>query len=477
MARVGKSVIQSSLANFGSLAISLALVVVVSRILPPDVIGAYVMAFAVLMLIEPLRDLQLKSYLLMQDRIDAEVLGPARFVALANTLAAVVACLLLALVLRSAYDSPAVGNCLAIMGLGLLARPWAQTAEAVLAKAYRYGAIAQVKLGAVLLKVAVTLGLIARGYGAEALAWGAFAEFACELASLGMIGRDLRFVMPSRRGSAEVFRFCSQFGGAQLFGGLGGTIEPLMIGTFQGLAWTAFFNRANRLVRTLRSGIEQAIHPIVLTGFAGANGDRVAMRRDYLRTIALMTGVVWPALACFAVLADPVILGLFGPQWGKSILLGQILALGGIVHAATALSQQLHAAAGEARLVFRREAGLTLLRFVILGLTVTISTTAVALGLLAMLVVSFFVNQHLLQRSFGMTYGAFARAVWKSAAAALLVALAAHLALGALSGGMSRLAMLGALVPVAGVVWLAALALLRHPLLHEMRQLVARHPS
>ena len=46
--------IQSVLANLGQLAISLALVIIVSRILPPDEVGAFLMAYAVILLVLPL---------------------------------------------------------------------------------------------------------------------------------------------------------------------------------------------------------------------------------------------------------------------------------------------------------------------------------------------------------------------------------------------------------------------------------------
>ena len=474
MASVSKSVAFSSIATFGSLAISLALVVAVSRILPPAVIGSYVVAFSLIMLIEPVRELQLKSYVVLQPVIDRDAMGPVRFVSfLLSGLALAAAAVAAAIVYRS-FRTEAVGNCLVLMACGFLFKAWTSPAQGILQSERRFRALAVVTLAAALAKAVITLVLVFRGWGAEALAIGQLTEFILEMSVVGLVNREIRWAPARAAGARDILRFCSQFGGAQLAGQMSAALDGVLIGAFQGLAPAAIYNRGNRIIRIFRSGIEGAILPIALTEFAAAEGDRNRLREKYLVALGALTGLSWPALAAAIVLAGPLILGLFGPNWGEAVHLAQILAVGAIIHAASALSQQVHVSVGEAKLLLKRESYLSALRIALLVITATISVEAVAYGFVAMLAMSFVVNQGLLRRSFAITAGDFLRATWKSAAVALIVGGAAWAALQWRPSQMGDALALMVFGSLSAAVWAIGLFALRHALYAEVVRIVGR---
>jgi O-antigen/teichoic acid export membrane protein len=320
----------------------------------------------------------------------------------------------------------------------------------------------------------VTLGLIWQGMGPEALAFGVVAEAATELVCLAFIDRRLSLALPSFAGAKSVWAFCSQLTGAQLSTRSAAALEPLLIGAVQGLAMTAFYNRGNRVVRTFRSGIEQATLPIALGHFSQAKGDRAAIRAAYMRAVALLTGLSWPVLAVFIILAEPMILMLFGDQWGQAVPLGQILGVGAIIYAASALSQQVHAALGEAALLMKRDAGLAVIRIIVLLVTAFISTAAVAWGLVAVIALSQIVHLHLLRGSIGLTYADTGQTIWKSAfmAAACAAAVAWGYAWAPVHLAHWQVIVMGG--AVAAAVWLVTAAIVRHPLLEELQLMLGR---
>ncbi|MEP5936798.1 MAG: oligosaccharide flippase family protein [Erythrobacter sp.] len=473
MASFRKSLFLSNFATFGNLFISLALVVVVSRLLEPAEIGAFLIAFAVIMLIEPLREFELKSYIIVAETLDRSTMQAVRMVAWITAAAALVLCLIGSWVLSANYETPTPGNCLLIMCLLYATRTFSHPAEAILARDLRYGALAGVKIAGALVRAGVTLGLIWHGFGAEALAWGVVAEAATELLCLALVDVKMRWGWPGAKGTRQVWTFCAQLTGAQASTRVAAALEPLMIGTFQGLAMTAFYNRGNRLVRIFRSGIEQATLPIALSHFARAEGDREAVKLAYLRAVGLLTGLSWPVLGAFIVLAEPMILTLFGQQWGASVGLGQILAIGGFFYAASALSQQVHAALGETAILMKRDAILACFRIAILIGTAFISTAAVAWGLVVVIAISQVVHVQLLSRSIALTYTELGQAVWKSAIVGLSCAIGALIAVHALPFDLAAWQIVLASGAIVTAIWFASISLVKHTLYDEMIVILA----
>ena len=474
MASVRKSLFLSNFATFANLFISLALVVVVSRLLDPTEIGAFLIAFAVIMLIEPLREFELKSFIIVADKLDSTTMQAVRMVAWTTAAAALILCLVGSWVLSANYETPTPGTCLLIMCLLYATRPFSHPAEAILARELRYGALAGIKIAGALVRAGVTLLLIWQGLGAEALAWGVVAEAAIELLCLALIDAGMRWGWPRAMGAKRVWTFCAQLTGAQASTRVAAALEPLMIGAVQGLAMTAFYNRGNRLVRIFRSGVEQATLPIALSHFASAKGDRAAIKLAYIRAIGLLTGLSWPILGTFIILAEPMILTLFGEQWGASVELGQILAIGAIFYAASALSQQVHAALGETALLMKRDAVLACFRIAVLVGTAFISTAAVAWGLVVVIAISQVIHVELLRRSIALTYAELGEELWKSAVVGLVCSLGAFAAL----NGLPSEFVAWQIILVSGVmvtaIWFASIALVKHALFDEISAILAK---
>lgn len=445
-------------------AVTLGLVVIVSRLLSPSEIGAYVLAFGIMTFLEPMRELQVRAYVLVADEVTPEYLAPVRMLAFATTALVGVLSLLIAGLLWALFEDPAAGNCMAILALATVFRPFSQPAEAVLQKRMRYGAIAGMRLGGIVLGAIASLGLIFSGFGIESLAWGIVLQYACETSAIAMVQRELRFGPISSEGIGEVWKFCARFSGVQLLTRSIANIEPMLVGFFLGLSATAFYNRGNRLIRTVRTGVEEALLPIALSEFSRLKAQRELIGDAFLRAISRMTGVLWPVFAALALMAEPAVLFLFGDQWGPSVPIAKILSIGGMVYVLTALSQQAHASIGETALLLKRESWISLIRVVILLVAVQFTIEAVAVGILLLLAISCSVNVYMLQRSFGLRLDAIISAVAPSFGVAVLVfsilAAADHF----LFAGLPHWQKLGLAGLIAMPTWSAGIVVMRHPL-------------
>ena len=168
MYKIGRSIVLSTGTYVLQLATSLGLVIIVSRLLPPAEIGAYLIASAVMILVMPIRDFQLQSYVMQLNMIDAAALRPAALIAWLSCSAALIIVLFAALIFDLAYPENAIAICLVIMSLSLMSRPFALLPMSLLARELRYGTIAWIQLTGAVAKVVVTLSLIASDFGAAA---------------------------------------------------------------------------------------------------------------------------------------------------------------------------------------------------------------------------------------------------------------------------------------------------------------------
>ena len=462
--------ILASLAQVGQQAIALALVIAVSRILSPNAVGVFLMAYTVVLLVLPLRDFQIQSFVIQRETIDEAIMGAVSFAAWTSALASLAACLAGVLAFSLVFPGSGIAECLLIMTIACLIRPFSLTASALLAREQHYGPLAAIKLAAALARAAVTLGLLALGQGPEALAWGLIAENLVELAAIALVPRAMRLPRPRASGSGEVFAFSAPLAGSHLVITLSTALTPLLIGGYQGLAMTAFFNRARTVSQFFRSIIEIGVQPIVLSEFARTRGDLAELRQTFLKATGLLTAVTWPALAWLIASATPLSVALFGAEWAEVAPLAQLLALGAIVYSATALSQQLHAALGQSKLLMLREGLLQLPLLAIILIAAPISTLAVTGGIALTALLSFAVNMALLARNLDLALSQLARATWKSGTVAALTGLVACAVLQIPVVSFNSAQTLALLLVAGALSWLASLAALRHPLLEEGRR-------
>ena len=469
MASTRRSVIFSAASNIGSLGLSLILLVVVTRWLAPAEIGAFVVAYAVFAILEPLRMMQLVAYVIQAPELDKALMRRVQFVGWVATGAIVVASIAAGLVMRLAFDNPQAGNLLLLMTVAFPVKAIAQPALAVLNRQMRFGAITWVRLAAAAAKVGVTIALLVAGMRAEALAIGIVVEILVELAFIFLVERAFALPVPSAQGTGPVWGYCLRFSGAQLVATLPNSAVDLLVGSFLGLAAAGFFNRANKLIRTVRSGIEGAIFPVALAVFARAERtDRTETRQAYLAGIALLTGVTWPGLALIAAVAEPLVLTAYGPRWESVVPLVQILALAAMIFATTAMAQPLLASIGAVDTLLKRNLLIQVPRMLIVLAAVQFDLIVVAWGMVLTMLVANLVTERILSTEFSISYSHLIGALWHSFVTAVTTSLVAFAAVKVTQAISDESAIvLFVSMSIGGLAWATAILVTGHPLRQE----------
>lgn len=467
---IRRSIAYSTIASFGSQIISLALLVVTARWLFPAEIGAFAVAFSIIMVLEPLREFQLTTFIIQSKSIDLPTMRRVQSVGILAAAGGFVICNVAALILTAAFASPLPGDLLHLLSISFLIKPVAQPAIALLNREMRFGVLATIKLLAALLRLGTTIGLLLLGFGVEALVIGYLVEAACDLIAMKFVASPYRFPMPALSRSAAIWGFCLRLSGASFFNRASTSIGDLLVGSFLGLAAAGYYSRANSLVRTFRSSVDSAIVPIAVSAFSLADRtDRSATRTAYVNAMALLTGFSWPALGVLIVLAEPLIGVAYGPRWLSIVPVSQVLALGAIVYGATALAHVVLAAIGSADAILKRSVLIEVPRVVLMIGAVQISLMAVAWAFVVSMIVMLFVNYRVLAIHLNLGAKDMAASLWRSALVGFATVLCAYggALLGKGASDAPAIILLAGLI-AAGIGWLAAIVTFRHPFEKEL---------
>lgn len=196
-------------------------------------------------------------------------------------------------------------------------------------KELRFGPVASMEIAAAAVQLAVAWSLAAMQFGAWSLLVGHM--FGTFVGMVWMLAIGLRHWKPVMRieldGLDRFVRFGVYNMGEKLILFLGSRIDQLMIASLFGLQWLGLYNMALNLVIYPIQRINATVTQVTFPLFARHQHDQTMVRKAYLRVLRALTLLNAPLLAGVMVTAPVFMPALFGPQWGESVYIIQVLCL------------------------------------------------------------------------------------------------------------------------------------------------------
>jgi O-antigen/teichoic acid export membrane protein len=166
----------------------------------------------------------------------------------------------------------------------------------------------------------------------------------------------------------ELWGFGSRTAGFNLLTYWSRNADNLLIGRFVGVDELAFYNRAYNLMLLPVSTVGAAVTSVMFPALSRMQDDRERLRRVYLRSIGLLALVTFPTMVGMGVLAGPLILAVYGPNWKPVVGLLQILCLASIALTLSRTTGWIFTSQGRADWLFRWgvvSSGTAILSFII----------------------------------------------------------------------------------------------------------------
>jgi PST family polysaccharide transporter len=130
-------------------------------------------------------------------------------------------------------------------------------------------------------------------------------------------------------------------------------VDELLVGRILGVTSLGLYTRAFNLIQVPVLYVSRATHRALFPSLAEIQDDPERVRRTHLRTTGAVALATVPMCLGLAALAEPVVLGLFGPQWREMVPLVRILSVAGLLQSITSLSASLFLSQGRPDLQLR----------------------------------------------------------------------------------------------------------------------------
>jgi O-antigen/teichoic acid export membrane protein len=472
--RTQAAIVQMLGARAVSILATLVGIAMLGRLLPPETFGHYVLALAIYAVMQTLVEFGLRQYLIRsRDEIDAATVSAA--VRLSFAIALVCAALCVGTrALPDGIMAPEVRDALTVFAAALLVGPAILSREVRLHRALSFRVPAFAGVMSTVVEVATGIGLALAGFGVVALASGTFAGFLAKAAILFALVPSAPAERPQPTPPmAGLLRFGREMTLVSLLPKVADLALIAMLSGIAGAATVGLYNRAMTVRQVLDKTLLEGVSPVILPTISNAlrggmsPGRVLAVKHDYL------TVVIWPAFAMIALLAEPLVRVLLGPNWDAAVPAVRILAIAGVALPATKMAMKFFVAIDRLPVYLRIQSIFLTLRLSLGAVGALVSLEAFCAALVvgicikAAMIVGW-CNRHLDSEP-GLHRKAMGRGGVATLAAAAPAAAIMALGLGALPTLVLALA-------AAGLGWAGALRITGHPLWGDIVGVLGRLP-
>lgn len=470
---IRRSIAFSLIDKYAGIVLGLGTMAIVSRILSPEEVGLFMVASASVILIEAFRDFGVGACIIQATHLTPALVRTAFTVMALLSVAFAGLLWLAATPLADFYGDPRLAGMIHIATLGFIAAPISNPLLSLLRRDLAFSRVAAVSIAAATANAVVTVGLALLGFGAASFVWASVAAAAVMAAGAVIMRPQVWVFCPTLVEWRHVLPFGAWSSVVTMLGLFFDYMPRFILGRVISIAAVGLYSRALSICQMPDRALLSAVQPVVLPALSARVRDGGDMKEPYFLGLASITALQWPALLCLALLAEPIVRLLLGPQWTETVPLIRIIALASLCLFPGYLTYPVLVAVGRVRDLASASLISLPICMVVLLVASQFGLTAVALSLLVTSPLQVGVGLHFVRRHIRFTWAEFFRALRPSVVTAL-GASAVPAALLVEADGKIGLAGMGIAVAGSAVGWLTALRLTRHPLDPEVRLVAAK---
>jgi O-antigen/teichoic acid export membrane protein len=308
---LGWSFLNTALGRFGTLAIG----IVLARVLGPKEFGVFAVAMVALLAVLSFNELGVSLAIVRWPGEPREIAPTVATISVICSGLVYLGCFAGAPAFATAMGAPAAGGVIRLLTLNVLIDGLVATPAAMLQRTFRQDrkmiADQVNSWGGAVVSVALALS----GWGAMSLAVGRLA---------GAIGSGVLFVVfspePLRFGfdtsvARRLLRFGVPLAGSSVIVFAVGGVDQFLVGNMLGATALGFYVLAFNLSSWPVGMFSQPVRSVAPAAFARLQHDAPAMRRTFLSTAGLLTGVTLPVCMLLGGAAGPLVRFLYGTRW------------------------------------------------------------------------------------------------------------------------------------------------------------------
>lgn len=448
------------------LLVSVASVIVLSRLITPEETGIFSIGVAIAALTHAVRDFGVGNFLVKENDITHPKIQTAFTVSL--LIAGVLSVVLLgaSYPVAAFYHKPEVGSVILITTVGLLISPLSTIALALLLRQQRFADMFKVSMASSFANAGLSVLFGWLGFGAKALALGQLGMSLTLVVGANLVIRDWSIYRLSLAHWREISNFGLHMTVSGVSEQMGGRANDLMVGKLVSFSAVGLLSRSGTLVAMVQDSVQSAVMPVVLTTMASDLRKTGNAAPLLLRSLSYFSALMWPVYAVISLYAHDAIAVLFGAKWIDAAPYTSVLCWGASLAVLSSLVSTTCNATNQAHLLSRYSAATQAMRVVLIA----IGAFSGSLGVIVRLLVVAEALQCVLayvyiRRATAIHLRDVVHHCWRSLLAAVLV-VAAVMPLQALDCLPAlRLAIV---FFASAFAWVAAMFIVRHPMANEI---------
>ena len=473
--RLRHSIMFSFVSRYSVLIINLLMMAAMARLLRPDEIGIFMVGASAVMMIDSFREFGVSTYLIQKREVTTA--GACTVFTVTLLLSMLTATMLYGLSgpIATFYGEQGLKLVLQFAAASCLLAPFSAPLMALLQRDMAFDKFAIVNVSSALVNCGTSVALAALGFGYMSLAWGSLGASVATVLVVLHLQPTFWIFRPTLQEWRQVMSFGCFATATSMLNVFYQSLPQLILGRLLGFDAVGLYNRATTLCQLADRMILSAVQPVVLPALAAHMRHGGNAREPYLRALSHVTALQWPSLACLALLADPIVRVVLGPQWTEVASLVRIMAPAMLFLFPAFMTYPVLVAVG--RIKDTLTASLISLppSILLTFVAARYGLEAVAASLYLIAPLQVYVALVFIRRHVPFAWGELAVAIRKSAVVTLCTIVAPAAAV-AFSGFRFDLPVPIAVAVGAGAAagWLAGLAVTKHPLVGELRALWAR---
>ena len=470
--RVERGLIWAIADSWGRQLLALAVFIVIARLVSQADVGLVALAAVFVTFAQIFVDQGLSDALVQRRALSRAHIDTAFWISMGVSIVLAAAGVLLAIPISTLVGEPQLQPILQVLSISFVLTALSSVQMALLRRELAFRSLALRTLLATVGGGVVGIALALLGYGAWALVGQALAQSLFSVAALWRVSPWRPGLSVSGQHFRELFAFSRNVVASDVVGFLSRNTDNFLIGAFIGTAPLGIYAVGYRILDATSAVLLGMTRRIGFPALSRLQHDRPRMQRAFYRLSRMSGVIIIPGYVGMALVAQELVVVLFGQRWQSSGPVAAVLFLAGPVIGLQSVFVALLNAAGQPGVVFRLRLISTIgnvIGFVIaVAIFFDILAVAAAFVLRAYLVMPLYFFWG--RRHAGVSAREFIlqlRGIIGATAAMSLVVLAVKHTLGATLGPATLLAV----EVLAGAITFAlALLFLERPLVSELRE-------
>ncbi len=474
MSSTRKALFFSFAERYAALAIQFVSALIVARILGPEEVGLFSIAFAFTQILSTIRDFGVPQYIVQESELNEIRIRTAQTISIVFSWSLGLLLAISSAQIADFYNDRRVQELVLLLSLNFLLLPFGQVTLGYLQKTFRFEKIMLIGVASAVASAVSVVTLALLGFGPRSMAVANIVGNIVTVAgAFAFRPQNISFA-PSLAEARRILAFGTQVTVIHILHAVGSRVPSLIVGKMLSIAAAGAFERASSLLTVFHTAIMQAVWKVTLPLFARDAGEPARLAATYLRVVSYITGVGFPFFAFVGLLAGEVVFVLLGPKWDSSTVVLELLSLSTAIGITVATAENLFIALGRVSIIPKLSLGLYAFQIPLLAMLTPLGLQ-VCCGVL--IVSSMFAvgsTQYLLRKEISPMQ--FVSALRPSVVATIPVVVVALVARSTIPRGstIETAAWVGLAAIVSILGWVVVLGLIKHPLHYELRQWISR---